>query len=171
MWHTNENKWVCSVNPTANNGHFNRRTGENREGHYSGHLVLMWTKTWSTSITCLIICTMVINTTQKKLKIPWCHVSFPHTKGHVYDLSILIEICTVLHKLMHGTWERYICMKSSPFTLPVTQIQWRSLRKKYKIYWFTGREFFQGLCAVNRVYNSEYIKYVFESPEEAKQCS
>lgn len=83
MWHTNENKWVCSVNPTANNGHFNRRTGENREGHYSGHLVLMWTKTWSTSITCLIICTMVINTTQKKLKIPWCHVSFPHTKGHV----------------------------------------------------------------------------------------
>lgn len=130
MWHTNENKWVCSVNPTANKGHFNRRTGENREGHYSGHLVLMWTKTWSTSITCLIICTMVINTTHKKLKIPWCHVSFPHNKGHVYDLSILIEICTVLHKLMHGTWERYICMKSSPFTLPVTQIQWRSLRKK-----------------------------------------
>ncbi len=169
MWHTNENKWVCSVNPTANKGHFNRRTGENREGHYSGHLVLMWTKTWSTSITCLIICTMVIDTTHKKLKIPWCHVSLPHTKGHVYDHFILIEICTVLHKLMHGIGRDIFAWRAHHLLCLSLKFN-DALEKIKKIDWFTGRELFQALYAVNRVYHSEYIKYVFESPEEAKQC-
>lgn len=97
-----------AVYTTENKGRFNWRLGENREGHYSDPLNLMWTKTWSMSITWLSKCAMEINITHKKLKIPWGHVSLPHTKGHGYDLSILIEICTVQHKLMHGTWEIYL---------------------------------------------------------------
>lgn len=159
-----------AVYTTENKGRFNWRIGENREGHYSDPLNLMWTKTWSMSITWLSKCAMEINITHKKLKIPWGHVSLPHTKGHGYDLSILIEICTVQHKLMHGTWEIYLheqptvcsaCHSNSVHTL-------REREKKKEINWFSRMEFFPGLYALDTLY-SEYVEYVFQTTEEGKR--